>query len=279
MIRAKKTLGQNFLKNKDILKKIVEAGDIRKDEIILEIGPGKGALTEFILATGNKVIAIEKDIRLIPILKEKFSKEIESGQFSLFEGDALDIDYSKIELNSKKFSIIANLPYYITGKFLSNTLENKIQPKKIILMLQKEIVERITGEERKNGKKIFSEKENILSISIKVYGDAKFITTVSKKNFSPEPSIDSAILAIYNISKYFFEKNNINEKDFFDFIKLAFSSKRKKIIKNLSQKFEKKKLEKKKLENIFEKLNLDKNKRAEDLILEDFKKIYLNLKI
>jgi len=273
MIRAKKTLGQNFLKNKDILRKIVESGNVQKDEVILEIGPGKGALTEFILARGNKVKAIEKDNRLIPILEEKFSEEIKSGQFELFEGDALEVDYKKIGLTKKKFSVIANLPYYITGKFLSLTLENKIQPEKIILMLQKEIVERITGEFRKNGKKNILEKENILSVSIKVYGEPKFITTVSKKNFTPEPSVDSAVLGIYNISKNFFTENNINEKEFFDFVKLSFSSKRKKIIKNLSNKFDKKELEK-----YFTELNMDTNIRAEDLKVEELKKIFLGLK-
>ena len=273
MIRAKKTLGQNFLKNKDILRKIVESGNVQKDEVILEIGPGKGALTEFILAMGNKVKAIEKDNRLIPILEEKFSEEIKSGQFELFEGDALEVDYKKIGLTKKKFSVIANLPYYITGKFLSLTLENKIQPEKIILMLQKEIVERITGEFRKNGKKNILEKENILSVSIKVYGEPKFITTVSKKNFTPEPSVDSAVLGIYNISKNFFTENNINEKEFFDFVKLSFSSKRKKIIKNLSNKFDKKELEK-----YFTELNMDTNIRAEDLKVEELKKIFLGLK-
>ncbi len=272
MIKAKKTLGQNFLKNKAILERILKAGEIKEKDLILEIGPGKGALTEEILKTGVSLVAIEKDERLIPFLKEKFSEEIKSGQFRLFEGDALDIDYKKINLKNKEFLIIANLPYYITGKFLSNVLENNIQPKKIILLLQKEIVERITGEFRKNGKSKFVKKENILSLSIKVYGEPKFITTVSKKNFTPEPSIDSAVLGIYNISKDFFEKNKIQEKVFFDFIKLSFSSKRKKIIKNLSSKFDKKELE-----NIFEDLKLNKDIRAEDLILEDFKDVFLKL--
>ena len=272
MIKAKKSLGQNFLKNKKVLEKISNFS--KYNDIVLEIGPGKGALTEYLLQKFEKVIAIEKDSRLIDFLKEKFSEEIQAGKFELFEGDALEINYSKIGLENKKFSIIANLPYYITGKFLALSLENSNQPREIILMLQKEIVERITGEERKNNKKIQNQKENILSISVKVYGEAKYLMTVSKKNFSPEPKIDSAVLGIFNISKDFFEKNKIQEKDFFDFIKIAFSSKRKKVIKNLSQNFEKEKIEK-----VFESLNLNKNSRAEDLVLDDFKNIFLELNL
>ena len=271
MIKAKKSLGQNFLKNKKVLEKIVSAGKI-SDETVLEIGPGKGALTSEILKKAKKLILIEKDKRLIPILEEKYHEEIKNKKIEIYEGDALDLDYKKIGLEKKEFSIISNLPYYITGKFLSNVLENKIQPKKIVLLLQKEIVERITGEEWNRGQKKIKNKENILSVSVKVYGDVKYIGNVSKKNFSPEPKVDSAILGIYNISKNFFTKNKIDEKKFFEFIKIAFSSKRKKIIKNLSQKWDKKDLEK-----TFEKLKLNLDTRAEDLSIDDFKNIFLEI--
>jgi 16S rRNA (adenine1518-N6/adenine1519-N6)-dimethyltransferase len=272
-LRAKKTLGQNFLKNKKILEKIIQAGKIKSDELILEIGPGKGALTQELLKTGNNVIAVEKDSRLITFLEEKFQEEIESGQFKLLEGDALELDYEKLNLVNQDFIIVANLPYYITGKFLSSTLSNDNQPKKIVLLLQKEIVERITGEERQNGKNKKNNKENILSVSVKVYGDPKYITTVSRKNFSPEPKVDSAVLAIYNVSKGFFQDNNILEQDFFVFVKLAFGNKRKTLIKNLSQKFEKQNVE-----QILVKQNIDTRIRAEDLSVEELKEIFLSLK-
>ncbi len=272
MIRAKKTLGQNFLKNKKAIKKIIEAGKLKEGEVILEIGPGKGALTEELLKTDNKVLAIEKDSRLIPFLEEKFDEEIKSGKLKLVEGDALKLDYEKLNLVNQDFVIIANLPYYITGKFLSSTLSNDWQPKKIVLLLQKEIVERITGEERKEGYKKQNHKENVLSISVKVYGKPKYIMSVSRKNFSPAPKVDSAILGIYDISKNFFLNNNINEREFFNFVKLIFSNKRKTMLKNLSSKYEKQILE-----NSFKELNLDLKVRAEDLDLKDFKKIFLKL--
>ena len=272
MIKAKKTLGQNFMNNKKIIQKIVEAGKLEKDEIILEIGPGKGALTSELLKTGNKVIAVEKDSRLIPFLKEKFSQEISEKQLQLFEGDALELNYEKLNLVNQDFIIIANLPYYITGKFLSSVLSSDIQPKKIVLLLQKEIVERITGEERKNGLAKHGHKENILSVSVKVYGDPKYIISVSRKNFNPEPNVDSAVLGIYDISKKFFLNNKIDEKDFFEFVKLAFSSKRKKVMKNLSNKFEKEKIT-----NVFQALKINPDVRAEDLTVIQLKEIYLAL--
>ena len=272
-LKAKKTLGQNFLKNKKVLEKMIKAGEIEKDELVLEIGPGKGVLTAELLLVAKRVIAIEKDSRLIPFLEEKFKQEIHSGKLQLFEADALELDYEKLNLVNQDFIVVANLPYYITGKFLSSTLSNDIQPKKIVLLLQKEIVERITGEERQNGKMKNNNKENILSVSVKVYGEPYYVTTVSRKNFNPEPNVDSAVLAIYNVSKGFFQKNKISEKEFFEFVKLAFGNKRKTLMKNLSQKFEKQKVE-----QILIKQKIDIRVRAEDLSVSQLKEIFIDLK-
>ena len=222
-MQAKKTLGQNFLKNKKIVQKMITKADLKSDDLVLEIGPGKGFLTAELLKTGNKIIVLEKDHRLIDFLKKKFSNNTKT--LKIIEGDALKLNYQKLSLKDKKFIIIANLPYYITGKFLSNILSNKIQPKKMILLLQKEVVDRIVD----------CQKNSILSISVQSYSQVKKIMSVSRTNFSPQPKVDSAILEISNISKKFFTKE-ITEKKFFDFIKLSFSSKRKKMIKNLSKK-------------------------------------------
>lgn len=229
-LRAKKSLGQNFLKNNKILEKMVEAGKVA-NEIVLEVGPGKGALTKYLLAEAKKVVAVEKDHRMIGFLEEKFASEIEEKKLILIEGDILDFNFEKdFDLKKEKYILMANLPYYITGKFLNKVFTEEVAPKKIILLLQKEIVERITGEERRNGKIYQNPKESILSLSVKLYAKkVKYLITVGRKNFSPAPNVDSAVILISGISDEFFKKNKIKEKDFFAFLKLVFNNKRKKM--------------------------------------------------
>ncbi|PID83264.1 ribosomal RNA small subunit methyltransferase A [Candidatus Campbellbacteria bacterium] len=260
-LKAKKSLGQNFLKDKKIIDKIIKAGELKKGDIVLEVGPGKGHLTQRLLENDIVLFAVEKDKRLYDFLEEKFQKEIKEKKFFLIKDDVLNLDFGNLGLKNQKFKIIANLPYYITGLFISKTLENKIVPSLMVLLLQKEVVERVTDSEK-------NKKENIFSLSIKVFGKAKYIITVSKKLFKPVPKIDSAVLQISDISKENFKKNNITEQEFFEFIKSAFSNKRKQMLKNLSLKYNKEKLVK-----IFDQMKIDQKTRAEDLNLEIFLEI------
>ncbi len=256
---AKKSLGQNFLHAPNIISAMVHAGKISKENIILEIGPGKGALTSKLLETGVKVIAVEKDDRAIPFLQEKFANEIKSNQLEIIHDDILTID---IENNNlfRNYILIANIPYYITGEFLRKFLETKNQPTRIVVMLQKEVAKRITDS-----------KESILSLSIKAYGDPKYLTTVSRKLFRPMPNVDSAVLIIENISKRFFEETKIEEKYYFEIIKAGFAHKRKVLIKNLETK-----ISRERLHAIWERENINKKARAEDLSPEMWKKIIGN---
>jgi 16S rRNA (adenine1518-N6/adenine1519-N6)-dimethyltransferase len=256
---AKKSLGQNFLKSKTALTAIIKAGEVDSSDIILEIGPGKGALTEKIIETGAKVIAIEKDDRLIGFLNEKFEKEARSGQFSLINDDILEIDLSFYKLQTTNYKLIANIPYYITGLIFRKFLEGKIQPSKLVVMVQKEIADRIVARD---------EKESLLSLSVKCYGEPKKIMKVGKENFSPEPKVDSAILLIDNISKSFFSE--ITEESFFEVIKAGFAHKRKVLITNLKEIFVKNRKDSKK---IFSDLKISEKSRAEDLKLGDWKNL------
>jgi 16S rRNA (adenine1518-N6/adenine1519-N6)-dimethyltransferase len=283
-IKAKKSLGQNFLKSKKALEEMVRAGNVSKDDVVLEIGPGEGALTEKLLEIGAKVIAVEKDDRLIGLLSEKFSKEIQNNQFTLIHGDILDIDLKNLIENPETsgfslktnpsntsrqatYKLIANIPYYITGLIFRKFLEGAIQPSKLVLMVQKEIADRIIARD---------EKESILSLSVKAYGKPKKIMKVDKENFSPKPKVDSAILLIDDISKDFFlneekstlEETEMQEKNFFEVIKAGFAHKRKILISNLKEIAESRG---KNLPQIFSSLKIPEKSRAEDLKLENWK--------
>ena len=236
MIFAKKSLGQNFLKNGTIINEIIKvalspAGQTNSpkhsvlgedNEMILEIGPGQGVLTEALLATGATVVAVEKDDRLIDFLTEKFSDYISRGLFKLIHGDILSFWPREHGLKMGKYKIVANIPYYLTGQILRQFLESDCQPTSMVLMIQKEVAERILA---KDG------KESILSISVKCYGEPKYIRTVSRGNFQPAPKVDSAVLLIDNISPNFF--SNISAHRFFEIVKKGFGQKRKMLKGNL----------------------------------------------
>ncbi len=152
-MRAKKSLGQNFFKNEKLLEKIIEKSEIPEKSIVLEIGPGKGALTKILFKNNFKVFAVEKDKRMISFLEEKFEKEIKDKKFFLFEDDVLKIDFEKMGLKNEKFYLVANLPYYISSRFLRVVFEGKILPKKMTLVLQKEVALRIAEKKKRSPKR------------------------------------------------------------------------------------------------------------------------------
>lgn len=254
-MKAKKSLGQNFLKGEFALKKIIEAGEIKPSDIILEIGPGKGALTEKLIEKAGLVIAVEKDRELFEMLKEKFLEQIKSGSLLLVHGDILQFEIGDYKLQNYK--IIANIPYNITGAILKKFLTEKSQPELMVLMVQHEVAKRIVASPRRGGA---SAKESILSISVKAYGEPKMIMKVDKRYFSPAPKVDSAIILIKNISRKNFINKKIDEEKFWEIVKTGFAHKRKKLSGNLKNTI------------LYKKDSLTDlgNKRAEDLALSDW---------
>ncbi|PIQ68861.1 MAG: ribosomal RNA small subunit methyltransferase A [Candidatus Taylorbacteria bacterium CG11_big_fil_rev_8_21_14_0_20_46_11] len=248
----KKSLGQHFLRDPHILEKIVSGGNLSSTDTVLEVGPGEGTLTELLLAQAGKVIAVEKDDRLIPLLKLRFAGEIAEGRLELIHEDILSFTPSDYKLKAKNYKLIANLPYYITGEFLRKFLQElDCQPSSMILLLQKEVARRIVAMEG---------RESILSISIKVYGEPHYRDTVKAGSFSPPPSIDSAILSIDHISKRFFE--TLSEKAFFDVLKKGFSHPRKLLSSNLG-------IEK----DVLASCGIEEKARAETLKIDDWKNL------
>ena len=269
-------MGQNFLKSEPALRTMCSAGEIKSDDVILEIGPGKGALTTKLLKEADKVIAIEKDRELFEFLKEKFSNEIKNGKLGLINDDILKINLRELFLNflnglaprppssedlkkipkiaREDYKVISNIPYNITGAIFKKFLSSDIQPERMVLLVQKEVAERIVARDG---------KESILSLSVRAYGTPKYIMKVHKRFFSPSPKVDSAIVAINNISKNNFRTNE-EENNFFDVVRAGFAHKRKVLRKNLEI------LQKNpgQIVNIFEKLKINPKARAEDIKFE-----------
>lgn len=271
MHKAKKSLGQNFLKSGAVLKQIVAAGEVTAGDTVLEIGPGKGALTEKLLEKSGRVIAVEKDQDLIPVLEEKFSAYIDAGRLVLVHGDILELDMAVsktvFDMFVGGYKIIANIPYNITGAIIRKFLTSENQPQMMVLLVQKEVAERIVARDPRHGGA--GGKGSLLSISVKVYGEPKYITKVPARYFSPAPKVDSAVIKISNISRKFFTDNNIDEGDFWELARAGFAHKRKVLAGNL------------KTWNgargwatLLEQSGIDRKARAEDLSLDNWRDLY-----
>ena len=251
MIAPKKSLGQHFLKNPKIVEKIVAAGEVAEGDTVLEIGPGTGALTDALLAAGAHVIAIEIDGRAVETLRETFSEEITTGQLQLIHEDIRSTTVAALDLPDRKYKLIANIPYYISGMLFEQFLSASTQPSLLVFLVQKEIAERI----------VRSKKESLLSLSVKVYGLPEYVATVSRGNFTPPPSVDSAILKISSISRDHFR--DIDESFFFTVLHNGFKAKRKQLLGNLSDL-----ADRETLRSLFSVLDIPLMARGEDLPVE-----------
>jgi 16S rRNA (adenine1518-N6/adenine1519-N6)-dimethyltransferase len=193
---------------------MVSAGEVVEGDVVVEIGPGKGALTKVLLEAGAKVIAFEKDHRLIELLGERFIEYTQKGMFVLYEKDVLEIEIE--DYVTGEYKLIANIPYYITGEITRTFLSGTHKPSIMVILVQKEVADRIVDT-----------KETILSLSVKVYGNPKKVMKVKKEEFSPAPKVDSAIVKITDIRNPFVSKEE--EDLFFTYVKKAFGQKRKKL--------------------------------------------------
>jgi len=228
---------------------VVEAG---WRDIVVEAGPGKGALTKNLLAASREVIAVEKDERLVLYLQLKFRKEIAAGKLNLIGGDILEFQPSALRLKTGGYKVAANIPYYITGKFLRHFLSEVEQPSMMALMLQKEVADRIMATDG---------KESLLSLSVKAYGKPFIAARVPAGAFSPSPKVDSAVVLIRNISRDRFKDAEM-EGRFFKIIHAGFRSKRKKLSGNLKTLFGET------VKAALAASGVDENARAEDVPIE-----------
>lgn len=251
-----KALGQNFLIDGNIVRKIVESAQITKDDYVLEVGPGMGTLTEELALNAKKVIAVEIDRKLGPVLKDTL------GQYNNVEiifGDILKLDLEEIikeKMEDKKIKVVANLPYYITTPIIAKFLEEGYNIDSINVMVQKEVAERISASPDKKS-------YGSLSVFAQFYSDPTIVLNIPKSVFIPQPKVDSAVIRLKIDNKY----PNIDRDKFFKVVKAAFSKRRKTILNTLSSGLD---LSKEDVRGVLEESQLDPNKRAENLTIEDF---------
>jgi 16S rRNA (adenine1518-N6/adenine1519-N6)-dimethyltransferase len=269
MIEAKKHLGQHFLTSQKALFDMVDAGDIHADDLVLEIGPGKGVLTERLVALADKVIAIEKDVDLIPLLKEKFTDAIAKERLEILPRDILTFDPEILRFYNKPYKLIANIPYYITGAIIEQFLGASYQPSKMVLLIQKEVADRIIARDQKSGN--LGGTQSILSIAVAAYGTPKIVAKVPAGAFFPPPKVDSAIISIEGISRTFF--SDVSEQRFFEVLKFCFGKKRKQLLGTLTELLE----DRTKALSVLQKADIPEKARPENLLKEDWKRLVQSL--
>lgn len=241
----KKKYGQNFLDNDELLDKIEKIVNINNDHII-EIGPGHGFLTKMLLKNALKLDCFEIDTDLIPFLNSKFGK---NNNFNL-----INQDFMKSEINGENIKVIANIPYYITTPIIEKLIKNRDKISEIYLMVQKEVAQRICSEYK-------SSDVSMLTHFVRFFCEPYYLFTVKKEMFNPVPKVDSAFIKLIIRKDNKYEKE-IEHKKYFNFIKLAFSNKRKSLVNNLKTL----NIDKQKLINILP----DNLVRAEELSIEQF---------
>ncbi len=263
-LKPLKKLGQNFLIDKNVLKKIIEAADLSPQDIVLEIGPGLGILTLELAKRAEKVIAIEKDKNMCGILSEMLDVR-NVRNVEIINKDILR--FNPYTLYPTPYTLIANLPYYITSPVIRKFLETENPPKEMVLMVQKEVAQRICAK---------PPHMNMLAVSVQFYAIPKIISYVSKNSFWPQPKVDSAIIKITPTSKkseMLFLR--LQGGVIFQLVKAGFSSKRKQLINSLSKGLN---LNKETTKNLLNKAKINPNARAENLTIENWLKLYENYK-
>ncbi len=252
-----KSLGQNFLIDDSVLNDIVSGADVNDEDLVIEIGPGVGTLTAHLLNKAKKVVSIELDSDLIPILTEELGS---NPNFSLIHKDALKVDFNEIIGDEKSVKLVANLPYYVTTPIIVKLLKDRYKFKSLTIMIQKEVAERIDAEP--NCKEYGS-----LSLLVQYYCNTKIIRKVAPSSFIPRPKVESIVIRLDRL-----DEPKVKVKDetlMFEIIRSSFNMRRKTLwngVKNIG-------LNKEDLQKAFEEAGIDPKRRGETLSLEEFAKL------
>ena len=252
-----KSLGQNFLVDDSVPRDIVSGADVNEEDLVIEIGPGVGTLTVQLLNKAKKVVAIELDSALIPILTEELG---DNPNFTLIHNDALKVNFKEIIGEEKSVKLVANLPYYVTTPIIVKLLKENYKFKSLTIMIQKEVAERMNAEP---GNKDYG----ALSLLVQYYCSTTIIRKVPPQCFIPRPKVDSIVIKLDRLEEPRVKVQN--EKLFFDIIRNSFNMRRKTLwngVKNIGP-------EKEKLEAAFNKAEVDPKRRGETLSIEEFARL------
>lgn len=260
----KKSLGQNFLIDENILNNIASAADIDEESYVLEIGPGAGALTQVLASRGKKVIAVEIDQRLEPVLKDTLQ---DFDNVSVHFGDVLKLDLHQI-IDQEcppgvPVKVVANLPYYVTTPILMKLLTDGLPIKTIVVMIQKEVAGRLRAEP---GEKSYGS----LSIAVQYLAEPKIVMTVPKTVFVPQPNVDSAVIRLDIRPE---KKVKVDDETFFyKLVRASFAQRRKTLMNNLINNLYDK-TQKEQLLEVLEQTGIDPGRRGETLTIEEFARL------
>ena len=252
--RFSKSLGQNFLIDDSVPRDIVNGADVCEDDLVIEIGPGVGTLTVQLLKRAKRVVAIELDSSLIPILIAELG---DNPKFQLIHNDALKVDFNEIIGDEKSVKLVANLPYYVTTPIIVNLLKGGYNFKSLTIMIQKEVAERMNAEPN-------CKDYGALSILVQYYCNTKIVRKVPPSCFIPRPKVDSIVIRLERLEEPSVKVRN--EKLFFEVVRHAFNMRRKTLwnaTKNV-------KLPKELMEKAYEEANIDPKRRGETLSLAEF---------
>lgn len=257
----KKSLGQNFLIDRNILEKIVRVANVTNESGVIEIGPGFGALTEKLAQQADKVVAFEIDNRLLPILDETLA---EYDNVTIIHSDVLKADlHAAINTyfkNGQDLIVVANLPYYVTTPILMKLLEEKLPIRGIVCMLQKEVAERLSAQPN-------TKQYGSLSIAVQYYAQVETSFLVPNTVFIPKPNVESAVIKMTLHKQPPYEVDD--ERLFFEIVRAAFGKRRKTLVNNLADHF-KKEISKQEIETLLLNAGIDPKRRGESLTISEF---------
>jgi len=258
-LEPKKSLGQNFLFDENVLGRIVEAAELEPADQVLEIGPGLGSLTRLLAENARRVVAVELDGRFLPALQNELAG---LDNVQIVQGDILDQDPAHLLPGSYK--VVANVPYYITGAILRHLLSGSHKPSSMVLTVQKEVAERLTAE---------PPDMSLLAVSVLYYGDVDQVMTIKAGAFWPRPDVDSAVIKISVHPQSDYNAVAVDEEAFFKIVRAGFSQKRKQLQKNLRQLG----IDRKGVAKALEEAGIDGRRRAETLTLDEWQALVKSL--
>jgi 16S rRNA (adenine1518-N6/adenine1519-N6)-dimethyltransferase len=273
--KPNKLLGQHFLHDKNVLARIIEAANLTKDDIVLEVGPGLGVLTRELAKHAGRVVAVEKDRSLAEILTGQLAEE-KIDNVEIVANDILEFLKTTNHQLTTNYKVVANIPYYLTSHLIRLLLESENPPRDIVLLIQKEVARRICAK---------PPEMSLLAVSVQFYAESKIIASVSRKSFRPEPKVDSAIIRItprlkssptlpkgrgQNSPPLGGVRGDFNPLHFFHILHAGFSHPRKQLLGNLSKEL---KIAKEEIEKALTDADIKNSQRAETLTVEDWIRI------